>query len=212
MSTEQLIRALAADQPSRLPSLRASFALAAATGIVVGAVLFVSALGPRADIAAAAGTIRFIFKFVVTLALAAAAAGLLLRLVRPGASRGLWLVALAVAPALLGVGILLELSSASPATWWAKLVGRNSLLCLTSIPLLAAPLFAALFAALRQGAPTEPAIAGAVAGLLAGSLGAALYAAHCIDDSPLFVAAWYGLAIALMTGVGALAGVRLLRW
>jgi hypothetical protein len=56
------------------------------------------------------------------------------------------------------------------------------------------------------------AIAGAMAGALAGSLGAVLYAAHCVDDSPLFVATWYGIAIALVTAVGALLGHRLLRW
>ena len=37
------------------------------------------------------------------------------------------------------------------------------------------------------GVPTRPALAGAVAGLLAGGLAASFYAAHCTDDSPLFV-------------------------
>jgi hypothetical protein len=53
---------------------------------------------------------------------------------------------------------------------------------------------------------------GAVAGLFAGALGAVLYATHCPDDSPLFVAVWYGLAIAAVALIGALAGRRLLRW
>ncbi|NJL07877.1 MAG: DUF1109 domain-containing protein, partial [Methylacidiphilales bacterium] len=54
--------------------------------------------------------------------------------------------------------------------------------------------------------------AGAVAGLAAGALAATLYAAHCPDDSPLFVASWYGLSIAFVTVAGAALGVRLLRW
>jgi hypothetical protein len=66
--------------------------------------------------------------------------------------------------------------------------------------------------ALRAGAPRVPAWAGAVAGLLAGCLSAALYATHCPDDSPLFVAVWYALAVMLVTLAGALAGHRLLRW
>jgi hypothetical protein len=65
---------------------------------------------------------------------------------------------------------------------------------------------------MRHGAPTRPALAGAVAGLLAGGLGAALYAAHCTDDSPLFVATWYTIAIAGVTIVGSLLGRYFLRW
>jgi hypothetical protein len=41
---------------------------------------------------------------------------------------------------------------------------------------------------------------------------ATLYASHCTDDSPLFVAAWYTMATALVTAVGALAGAKLLRY
>ena len=69
-----------------------------------------------------------------------------------------------------------------------------------------------LCSALRQGAPEHPALAGAAAGLLAGAIGAALYATHCPDDSPLFVAAWYSLAIGFVVALGAVAGARLLRW
>ncbi|NJO33150.1 MAG: DUF1109 family protein, partial [Rhodospirillales bacterium] len=54
--------------------------------------------------------------------------------------------------------------------------------------------------------------AGAVAGLLASGLSAALYATHCPDDSPLFVAVWYTLAVGAVVVVGALAGRRVLRW
>ena len=41
---------------------------------------------------------------------------------------------------------------------------------------------------------------------------AAFYAAHCPDDSPLFVAAWYSLAVALVAAVGAATGRLTLRW
>jgi hypothetical protein len=67
-------------------------------------------------------------------------------------------------------------------------------------------------AALRHGAPTRPAFAGAVAGLAAGGLAATLYAAHCTDDSPLFVATWYTIAIAVLAGLGALGGRLFARW
>jgi hypothetical protein len=39
-----------------------------------------------------------------------------------------------------------------------------------------------------------------------------LYASHCTDDSPLFVATWYTIATALMATIGALVGSRVLRF
>jgi hypothetical protein len=53
---------------------------------------------------------------------------------------------------------------------------------------------------------------GAVAGLLTGALAATLYATHCPDDSPLFVALWYVPGMALVTLAGAAAGNGMRRW
>ena len=74
------------------------------------------------------------------------------------------------------------------------------------------PLLAALLFGLSYGAPTRPTLAGAGAGLLSGAVAASIYISHCPDDSPLFVAAWFTLAILISTGIGAIAGNRLLRW
>ena len=74
------------------------------------------------------------------------------------------------------------------------------------------PLLAAALLGLRHGAPTRPALAGAIAGLLSAGLAATLYASHCTDNSPLFVATWYTIAAALVSAVGALAGPRVLRF
>jgi hypothetical protein len=57
-----------------------------------------------------------------------------------------------------------------------------------------------------------PALAGSVAGLLAGGIAAAVYAAHCDNDSPLFVATWYTLAIAGLALLGAIGASRFARW
>jgi hypothetical protein len=46
---------------------------------------------------------------------------------------------------------------------------------------------------------------------LSAGLAATLYASHCTDDSPLFVATWYTIATALVTAIGALVGSRVLR-
>ena len=82
----------------------------------------------------------------------------------------------------------------------------------TFIPILSLAPLAIFLAVLREGASTRPVSTGALAGLLAGGIGAFFYAAHCPDDSPLFVASWYTIAIAAVTGMGALGGARWLRW
>jgi hypothetical protein len=212
MRTDDLIRALVADHAARVRSPTVSLAVAVSIGIAVAATLFQMELGVRPDFAAAMHQGRFVLKFVVTLTLAISAAALVLRLARPGAAIAHWLPFLAVGPALLAAGIAVELATVPAAQWQARMIGSNSMICLTAVPLLALiPLLAALFA-LRDGAPTRPALTGAVAGLLAGGLGAALYAAHCTDDSPLFVALWYGLAIGAVTVLGGILGARILRW
>jgi len=74
------------------------------------------------------------------------------------------------------------------------------------------PLLAAALLALRRGAPSRPAVTGAFAGLLSAGLAATLYAAHCTDDSPMFVATWYTIAVGLVAAIGALAGSRVLKF
>jgi hypothetical protein len=108
--------------------------------------------------------------------------------------------------------VLYELLTIPPAHWAERLVGNYAGTCLLAIPLLSVVPLTALLIALRAGAPRVPASAGAVAGLFAGALTATLYATHCPDDSPLFVAVWYTLAVCLVTLAGALAGSRVLRW
>lgn len=48
--------------------------------------------------------------------------------------------------------------------------------------------------------------------MLSAGLAGTLYAAHCVDDSPLFVATWYTLATAMVAGLGAVLGPRILRY
>ncbi|TIP83456.1 MAG: DUF1109 family protein, partial [Mesorhizobium sp.] len=106
----------------------------------------------------------------------------------------------------------LELLSVPAAEWGRRLVGSNMVICLSFIPLIGIGPLAVFLAVLRYGAPTRPVLAGAVAGLLAGGLAATFYAAHCFDDSPLFVATWYTIAIAILAALGALGGRLFVRW
>jgi hypothetical protein len=154
----------------------------------------------------------FDLKFAVTLALAISAIAISLHLSRPEASlRGwAWLLLIPIALVVAGIGGEMMMPQRSPMM--IRLMGRNAWNCLTSIPLMALPLLAAALLGLRHGAPTRPAVTGAIAGLLSAGLAATLYASHCTDDSPLFVATWYTIAAVLVAAVGALAGSRVLRF
>jgi hypothetical protein len=212
MRTDNLITALVADLAISSMRLQRTFALALATGSVLTATAFFRWIGFRPDIAQALETVRFPFKFVVTLSLAATAAGVLVRLARPGISLGIWRPAWLAPPLLLAVAVVTELAVTASATWLPRLVGSNARVCLTLIPLLSIGPLACILLALRRGAPTRPGLAGAVAGLVASGIAATLYAANCTDDSPLFVAAWYPLAIGIVVLTGYIAGLRCLRW
>jgi len=210
MKTNALIEKLAAEGASPSLPLERAWWAALGAGALLAAFLFFLMLGPRPDFAAAMATLRFPFKFVVTIALALGAFELLKALSRPGAEpRWSWLLA---APALLLAAVALELWAVPQSQWAARLIGANGMNCLFFIPLLGIGPLALFLAALRHGAPTRPARAGAAAGLLAGGLAATFYAAQCFDDSPLFVATWYTIAIAGLTGLGALLGARVARW
>jgi hypothetical protein len=211
VKTDDLIDLLAQDAPPRF-RFGTVFGIAVALGILVAAAIFFTGIGFRPDISQAAETVRFLFKFVVTVTLAAGAVGAALRLGRPGVPAGGWILVLAAAPALLACAVIAELWSLPAGVWWARLVGDNARFCLTLIPLMALGPLACLIVALRQGAPARPGPAGALAGLAASGIAATFYASNCTDDSPLFVATWYPLAILMVVAAGYVAGRRFLRW
>ena len=211
MDSNELIEALVADLGKPGPSLSSLWWGAVGLAVVLAGFLFFVLIGPRPDYAAAE-TPRFIFKFVVTITLGLVAFRLVRKLSYPGEAWHDAALHLAAVPALLLVGIAIELLLLPQDVWFTKLVGTNNLICLTYVPLMGIGPLAAFIAALRYGAPTRPALAGAVAGLLAGGLAAAFYAAHCTDDAPLFVATWYTIGITGLAVVGAVAGNRFARW
>lgn len=211
MKTDELIRLLSQDAPVRMRLGRA-LALAVAAGIVASAVLLLATVGLRDDLASAIGTVRVAFKVGMTLVLAIAAFGLVSRIGKPGVPLRPWALALLLPLALMVVAVGVELVVVPQDAWAARLIGRNAAFCLFFIPVLSLAPLAGFLAALRNGAPEDPGLAGATAGLAAGAIGAALYAWHCPDDSPLFGAAWYTLAITFVIAVGYATGRRLLRW
>lgn len=212
MQTDQLIRTLAADSAHRAPPVGLVLTLALLAGAAVSAAMFFATLGVRPDVMTAMHNPFFDLKFVVTLALAISAIAVSLHLSRPEALLRGWALLLLIPAGLLAAGIGTEMMLPQRLPMMTRLIGSNSRICMTAIPLLSLPLLAAALIGLRHGAPARPALAGALAGLLSAGLAATLYAAHCTDNSPLFVATWYTIATALVSAIGALAGSRVLRY
>ena len=212
METEQLIRTLAADNPHRARPVGFVLALALLAAAPVSLAMFLAGLGVRPDVMTAMHNPFFDLKFAVTLALAISAIAISLHLSRPEVSLQGFAWLLLIPAGLLVAGISGEMMMPQRLPMMTRLVGSNSRTCLTAIPAMSLPLLAAALFGLRHGAPARPAVAGAIAGLLSAGLAATLYASHCTDDSPLFVATWYTIATALMTAIGALAGSKVLRF
>ena len=212
MDTEQLIRSLAADNSHRARPVGYMLMLALLAAAPVSLLIFFAELGVRPDVMTAMHNPFFDLKFAVTLALAISAIAVALHLSRPEASlRGFgWY--LLIPAGLLVAGISGEMMMPQRTPMMTRLIGNNSKFCMTFIPVLSLPLLLAALLGLRHGAPSRPGLSGALAGMVSAGLAATLYASHCTDDSPLFVATWYTLATALVAALGALMGSRVLKY
>lgn len=211
MSTDEVIASLATDLRRGEPPA-VGFARAIAFSALAAGVIFFVAIGFRPDLIAATASVRFAFKFMVTGTAIVAFAFLARASLSPDRPIRSYPPAALAAPLLLMVGVNTELFI-TPAEEWAKLaIGKNSMNCLSLVPVLGMPPLAILVSAMRRGATVRPGFSGLLAGVLAGAIAATFYAANCTDDSPLFVAVWYPLPIALLGGIGAIAGRLFLRW
>lgn len=210
MKTDDLIQALRADNAAKAMPFGIVGKLGLVAAVLVAGVAFFAMLGPRPDISLAMTTMRFPFKFVVTTALVVGAIPLFLHLAQPG--RSLNPLLLLAAPILVAVASIVEIIALPAGDIETAWIGKNAMLCMTFIPLIGIGPLAIFLAVLRYAAPTRPALAGSVAGVLAGGVAATFYASHCTDDSPLFVATWYTLAILGLAIIGAVLGRFALRW
>ncbi len=212
MKTDDLIQALSADtaRQRRSPDVLLAFALAASVA-TAGAMLLLT-IGVRADFMTVLYTLRFPFKFVVTVSVVLTAAIVFRRSLFPVASRHPHALLLLAGPLVLGLGVAAELSALPPEAWAMASRGKNALLCLTVIPALGVVPLALMLRTLQLAAPTRPVFSGFCAGILAGAIAATFYAAHCTDDSPLFMATWYPIAVGMLGAAGALLGRFVARW
>jgi hypothetical protein len=211
VKTDELINLLAEDAPVRMRHGR-TMSLALLVGTAISIAYMVVFIGVRPDIHALVDTPRVFFKICQTLILAVAAAALVIPIGRPGFSLRAGALVLGLPALLLVVGIATELLVVPEQYWMASMTGNYADYCLFYVPILSLAPLATLLLALREAAPDKPALAGAAAGLAAGGIAAAIYAWHCPDDSPLFLAVWYTVAIMIVTVTGFLIGGRFLRW
>jgi hypothetical protein len=211
MNTRKLITALATDLWVS-PAPETTLLRWMVPACVLSGVALLATAGLRQDLALVAETPRVLFKWLLAGALVLSSVGALLRMARPGMNLGRWSTVLYAVGLSLAFGVIAELLLLPREQWVVQARGTNASWCLRMIPLLATAPFVAAFMMLRAAAPTKPMLAGATAGLLSGAIGASLYALHCTDDSPLFVATWYCLAILGASVAGAIVGARWLRW
>jgi len=212
LKTDDLISLLAAD-PAPAPSkVGQRFAVALGFGIAGAFLLMVVTHGMRVDLAQATGEAMFWMKLIFAGSLALAGLIATQRLGHPGVRLGGVRLALAAPVLILWLLATAVLLTAAPAQRSYLVFGETWNTCAFSIGLISLPPFAAMLWALRVLAPTRLALAGACAGLLAGALGTLVYALHCPESAPPFIAVWYVLGIAIPTLAGALLGPRVLRW
>ena len=213
MKTNDLIAMLATEAsatPTVSPLRRCVQATAA--GIAISLALVLTLWGLNPELNALAQTQAFWVKVMWLLLTCTFAVPVVMHLARPGvaAGRGVWGIAIA----LVGMALLalMQAATVDADTGMQLMLGSSWQECSASIAALSMPLLATLLWMLRDMAPTRPALAGASAGLMAGALASLVYSLHCTETAYAFVAVWYVAGIAVMTGVGALLGSRLLRW
>lgn len=213
MKTNDLIAMLATETsatPTVSPLRR--FVQATAAGVAISLALVLTLWGLNPELNALAHTPAFWVKVVWLALMCAFAAPVVMHLARPGVApgKGVW----GIAAALVGMALLalMQVAAVDADKSMQLMLGSSWQECSASIAALSVPLLAALLWMLRDMAPTRPALAGASAGLMAGTLASLVYSLHCTETAYAFVAVWYVAGIAVMTGIGALMGSRLLRW
>jgi len=212
MQTDDLIDQLSTRlEPVKGGAVARLLAGAVLLGIAGSVVVMMAMIGPRHNLAAAMTHPGMWTKLAYTFAIAAFGLWLVERAGRPGAEMAR--PARFLVLPLLAIALLAGLQLSAPgADMPGLMMGHSSRVCAALVILTALPTLAATFWALRRLAPTRLTLAGAGAGLFAGAAGAFVYCFHCNEEAAPFIAIWYTLGIALVTGLGALLGRSLLRW
>lgn len=144
--------------------------------------------------------------------LAMAAAWLVSRLGKPGASGTQAIYAVLGVVLIMVFSGLMSYLGTPESERAAALMGHSWLVCPWAILGLSLPVMAGAFWAMKGLAPTNLPLAGAACGLFSGAVAAIAYALACTEPAAPFIAIWYTLGIALCGALGALLGPKLLHW
>ncbi len=212
MKTDEFINALVEDQGANIASFGFKFVAWIASGLTLSLMIFFMFLRVRADFSDLMTDPHVMFKFIFAASLLSSLLPLLVYARSPEINLLPVLRWLILPLLVLAGGVVFQLMTSRPDAWLSGMIGEHPMACLGNIPVLAIGPFIALLLILRSGAPTQPVLSGAAAGAISASLASFIYALHCPDDSALFVAVWYSLAIAIMTGFGAVMGAKWLKW
>ncbi len=212
MKTDELIAHLSADlEEAPAHYVGRVLAMGLGLGFLLSAILMLTAMGPRPDLAVAMTGGAFWMKLAYTLSFAALGLWLVERLGRSDASARKPTLLLLVPVILLLAVAIVQLMT--PGVNRHHLVmGDSWRVCALDILTLSVPVFVTVFWALRKLAPTRLALAGAGAGLLAGAAGASVYAFHCVEYTAPFILIWYTTGIAAAALIGAGISRWALRW
>lgn len=212
MRSEDLIRALASEaKPVRRlahPAWRVMYWLSISL-LYVAAVVLV--MGLRPDIGVKLGEPRFIIEISAALLTAVMAAAAAFCAGCPG--RPLW-ERFAPLPMLA-----LWLGSLGAGCWqdWLRW-GANGLtlqpdfVCFPNIVMAGLVPGALILYMIRRGAPLAPMLTTALAALAASALGAAALRLYHAHDASIMILVWQFGSVAIITGLGALIGRKLLHW
>jgi hypothetical protein len=215
MTTDDLIATLArSPEPVKTNKLGQKLMIAVIAGLILGLLLLKYTLGFRPDIGVAAPIVAM--KAGLSALIATFAGGLAITLSKPivGGSEtvkraGGPLVTLVFAALAIGA---ISLFSTDPAHRFVAFTGGSFPWCIVIIPMCGLPTASLVMWILKDAAPTRLVMAGAGVGALSGGVGAVVYSMFCPVDSVAFVTIWYVAGIAISSVLGALAGIRLLRW
>jgi hypothetical protein len=213
MKTDELVAMLASGVEAAEPRVvEKRFAVALALGLSGAAILMLSLLGVRRDLAQVAGTGLFWLKLALPVSVLVATLSVTSRLARPGRSGGPGWTVFGVVLAAFWLGGAAMLAAAPPELRPQLVLGGSWRVCTAFVTLLSVPAFCAMFWALRGLAPTRLQQAGAAAGLLAGAQGLLVYCLHCPESALPFWCVWYVLGMLVPGAAGAALGKALLRW
>lgn len=213
MKTETLIDLLATGEPPLARHApRKRCALATAVGITATLSALIAFLGFNPALVHDAGVPSFWLKLAFPLAVAGLAFPMVERLARPGTRLGVLPSALGFSFLALWLIAVATLVGAPAEQRLELILGETWKTCPWTIGALSLAPFIATLWAVRGLAPTRLGLTGAACGLFAGALAAFIYAFHCPELAPSFIAVWYVLGILLPTACGALIGPRVLAW